>query len=174
MNPDGLFLSNGPGDPATLTYVVDAVKALLGELPMFGICMGHQVMAQALGATTFKTEFGHRGGNQPVKEPDGRVLITSQNHGFAVNDEGLQRARPSSTNVSDGTNEGLLADDLYAMSVQYHPEAAPGPNDARIYFQRFVDLIDRFADDKTSGNKPAPAPWAQSPVAASAPTRAAS
>jgi carbamoyl-phosphate synthase small subunit len=168
LNPDGLFLSNGPGDPATLTYVVDAVRELLGQVPMFGICMGHQVMAQALGATTFKTEFGHRGGNQPVKEPDGRVLITSQNHGFAVRDEGLKNARASSLNVSDGTNEGLMADGLYAMSVQYHPEAAPGPNDARIYFQRFIDLCDRFANDKKAGKAPVSPPSASTAAAAGA------
>jgi len=149
LAPDGVFLSNGPGDPATAVATVDAVKSLVGTVPIFGICMGHQILAQALGAKTYKTRFGHRGGNQPVKTTSGRVLITSQNHGFAVDEKALSPgAHASETNVSDGTNEGVDALDRFAFSVQYHPEAAPGPHDARPHFERFRALMERFADGK--------------------------
>jgi carbamoyl-phosphate synthase small subunit len=161
LEPDGVFLTNGPGDPATATGVVATVGALLGRYPIFGICMGHQVLSQALGAKTFKTRFGHRGGNQPVKTPDGRVLITSQNHGFAVDPASLSGdATPSHTNVSDETNEGLDARDRWAFSVQYHPEAAPGPHDAEGHFAQFVELMERFAERE--------APVTRSPPAAAA------
>ncbi|MCP4498400.1 MAG: glutamine-hydrolyzing carbamoyl-phosphate synthase small subunit [Deltaproteobacteria bacterium] len=147
--PHGLFVSNGPGDPASEEKIVEVVKSLVGALPIFGICLGHQLLSQALGAKTYKTHFGHRGANQPVKTPDGRVLITSQNHGFAVKDESLQSSSSSKevstfTNVSDGTNEGLIAHGQHAFSVQYHPEAAPGPKDAEIHFADFVDVMAEF------------------------------
>lgn len=145
LKPDGVFLSNGPGDPATATDVVTTVTELLGKTPIFGICMGHQILAQALGAQTYKTRFGHRGGNQPVLDPQGRVLITSQNHGFAVSPETLPETQSAShTNLSDGTNEGVRADGLWAFGVQYHPEAAPGPKDAEGHFGEFVDMMSRF------------------------------
>jgi carbamoyl-phosphate synthase small subunit len=146
LKPDGVMLSNGPGDPSTVPDVVAAVRSIVGTIPVFGICMGHQVLGQALGASTYKTPFGHRGGNQPVLiehgEPRGRVLITSQNHGFAVRDGELADARGSERNLSDGTNEGLDASSRMAFSVQYHPEAAPGPHDAAIHFDRFISMMD--------------------------------
>ena len=145
LAPDGVLLTNGPGDPSTSTDVVDTTARLLGEVPVFGICMGHQILAQALGASTFKTRFGHRGANQPVLAPDGRVLITSQNHGFAVDPAQLcAGVTASHTNLSDGTNEGVAAPERWAFGVQYHPEAAPGPRDAEDHFARFVELMERF------------------------------
>lgn len=143
LKPDGVFLSNGPGDPSTQVELVDTVRALLGKVPIFGICMGHQILAQALGATTYKTTFGHRGGNQPVINEDGRVWITSQNHGFAVDAAGLlPPGRATGTNVSDRTNEGVDVDEARAFSVQYHPEAAPGPHDARGCFEKFYLVME--------------------------------
>lgn len=158
LQPDGVLLSNGPGDPSTVPHVVEAVRALLGRIPIFGICMGHQILGQALGASTYKTSFGHRGGNQPViieaSEDDpklhGRVLITSQNHGFAVKPGELQSAKPSERNLSDDTNEGIDARERWAFSVQYHPEAAPGPHDADIHFQRFIRMMDAFKASTTT------------------------
>ena len=146
LSPDGVFLTNGPGDPATATATIETVKALLGRVPLFGICMGHQILARALGGSTYKLRFGHRGVNVPVKTPDGRVLITSQNHGFAVDPSTLpEGASESHVNLSDGTNEGISAPELWALSVQYHPEAAAGPLDARDHFGRFLELMDAFA-----------------------------
>ncbi|MBC8792187.1 MAG: carbamoyl phosphate synthase small subunit [Tagaea sp. CACIAM 22H2] len=143
--PDGVFLSNGPGDPAaTGVYAVPTIKALLDKkLPIFGICLGHQMMALALGAKTTKLPRGHRGANHPVKDLDtGKVEITSQNHGFAVQAETLPKnARVTHVSLFDGTNEGIAATDRPAFSVQYHPEASPGPQDAHYLFKRFVDLI---------------------------------
>lgn len=143
--PDGVFLSNGPGDPAaTGEYAVPTIKALLDKrVPMFGICLGHQMMALALGAKTTKLPRGHRGANHPVKDLDtGKVEITSQNHGFAVVPETLPKtARVTHVSLFDGTNEGIAATDRPAFSVQYHPEASPGPQDAHYLFKRFVDLI---------------------------------
>jgi carbamoyl-phosphate synthase small subunit len=143
--PDGVFLSNGPGDPAaTGAYAVPTIKALLDKkMPMFGICLGHQMMALALGAKTTKLPRGHRGANHPVKDLDtGKVEITSQNHGFAVVPETLPKtARVTHVSLFDGTNEGIAATDRPAFSVQYHPEASPGPQDAHYLFKRFVDLI---------------------------------
>ncbi|MFZ9889261.1 MAG: glutamine-hydrolyzing carbamoyl-phosphate synthase small subunit, partial [Myxococcota bacterium] len=145
LHPDGVFLTNGPGDPATAVTTTETVAGLLGRVPIFGICMGHQVLAQAIGAKTYKTRFGHRGGNQPVIGPDGRVLITSQNHGFAVDTTTLPpHAQQSHRNLSDDTNEGLSLPEHWAFSVQYHPEAAPGPYDARGHFQTFIELMERF------------------------------
>lgn len=143
LRPDGVFLSNGPGDPATLGYVVKPVRELLGRVPLFGICLGHQILAQALGATTYKLKFGHRGGNHPVRdEQTGTVEITVQNHGFAVSKEGLDiRASVSHLNLNDHTVEGIVAREANAFSVQYHPEASPGPHDSQYLFKRFYDLV---------------------------------
>jgi carbamoyl-phosphate synthase small subunit len=143
LRPDGVFLSNGPGDPATLGYVVNPVKEMLGKVPMFGICLGHQILGQALGGRTYKLKFGHRGGNHPVRdETTGKVEITVQNHGFAVDRESLgSRVFVSHLNLNDMTVEGLEARDAKAFSVQYHPEASPGPHDSRYLFERFYRLV---------------------------------
>ena len=140
LRPDGVFLSNGPGDPAAVTYAVDTIRALLGRQPVFGICLGHQLLALALGAKTYKLKFGHRGANQPVKDlATGRVEITTQNHGFCV-DLGTLPPGAASTHVhlNDGTSKGLAVPSLRAFSVQYHPEAAAGPHDALYMFDRFI------------------------------------
>ncbi|HEY2405283.1 MAG TPA: glutamine-hydrolyzing carbamoyl-phosphate synthase small subunit [Polyangiaceae bacterium] len=144
-NPDGIFLSSGPGDPAALPYAVSTVSGLLGKKPIFGICLGHQLLARALGAHTSKLKFGHRGLNQPVKDlTTGRVEITTQNHGFVVDIASLKGvARSTHVHLNDGTSEGLEAPDLKAFSVQYHPEAAAGPHDALYLFDRFRRLMER-------------------------------
>ena len=142
--PDGVFLSNGPGDPAPVKYARDNVRALLGKVPVFGICLGHQIMSLALGAETFKLRFGHHGANHPVRqESSGRVEITSQNHNYAVDADSLpDGATVTHLNLNDGDLEGMrAADDLRAFSVQYHPEAGPGPHDARYLFADFTDLM---------------------------------
>ena len=141
--PDGVFLSNGPGDPAALDDIVVQVRQFLGRLPVFGICLGHQLLGRALGASTFKLKFGHRGANQPVLHiPTGRVEITTQNHGFAVDPAGLQAGvTMTHINLNDKTCEGLEAAELGAFSVQYHPESSPGPHDSRYLFERFTDLM---------------------------------
>ena len=145
--PDGVFLSNGPGDPAaTAAYAVPAIRGVLeAGLPVFGICLGHQLLALALGARTYKLERGHRGANQPVKDlSTGRVEITSQNHGFAVADDSLpDGVRVTHTSLFDGSNEGIASDRYPAFSVQYHPEASPGPSDSQHLFGRFVRLIEQ-------------------------------
>jgi carbamoyl-phosphate synthase small subunit len=143
LDPDGIFLSNGPGDPAALDYIHANVRALLGRKPIFGICLGHQILGCALGGRTFKLKFGHRGGNQPVKDLEtGRVSITSQNHGFAVDADSLPAdARVTHINLNDGTVEGLRSTSMPVFSVQYHPEAAPGPRDAEYFFDQFANLI---------------------------------
>lgn len=149
MKPDGVFLSNGPGDPSAVDYVHAATKRLMTELPVFGICLGHQMITHALGAPTFKLKFGHRGGNQPVKNLEtGRVSITSQNHGFAADPAGVEAGGGVVTeiNLNDGTVEGLRHKELPVFSVQYHPEAAPGPNDADPLFADFYNLVKSRVD----------------------------
>jgi carbamoyl-phosphate synthase small subunit len=143
LAPDGIFVSNGPGDPAAVTYAIDTLKDLLGKKPMFGICLGHQLLALAAGGKTFKLKFGHRGVNQPVKDlATGRVEITSQNHGFCVDLESLNGlAKTSHVHLNDGTSEGLTIDELDAFSVQFHPEAAAGPHDSLYLFERFAKRI---------------------------------
>ncbi len=145
LAPDGVFLTNGPGDPAAVKGAREAVAGLLGKVPVFGICLGHQILALAIGARTFKLKFGHRGANQPVKDlATGKVDITCQNHGFAVDDRSLgKRARVTHVNLNDGTNEGLELPDAPAFSVQFHPESSPGPHDARELFGRFARLMER-------------------------------
>jgi carbamoyl-phosphate synthase small subunit len=145
LRPDGIFLTNGPGDPDAVVGAREAVAGLLGKVPVFGICLGHQILALALGARTYKLKFGHRGANQPVKElASGKVDVTAQNHGFAVDDESLgKRARVTHVNLNDGTVEGLEVLDAEAYSVQYHPESSPGPHDARHLFRRFVATMER-------------------------------
>ncbi|RKH39690.1 glutamine-hydrolyzing carbamoyl-phosphate synthase small subunit [Corallococcus sicarius] len=141
--PHGVFLANGPGDPAAVKGADRTVAALLGKVPIFGICLGHQIMALALGGRTYKMKFGHRGANQPVKDlTTGKVEITAQNHGFAVDDASLKGlAVVTHINLNDGTVEGLAVPDARAFSVQYHPEASPGPHDARYLFSRFATLM---------------------------------
>ena len=142
--PDGLFVSNGPGDPAALDYAVKPIKGVLDKVPTFGICLGHQLLSRAIGAKTYKLKFGHRGGNQPVKNLDtGRVEITSQNHGFAVDKESLEKAGGVVThiNLNDNTVEGFRHKDLPVFSVQYHPEASPGPHDAAYLFDAFIEMM---------------------------------
>ena len=139
--PDGVLLSNGPGDPAALPYIVDAARTIMGQTPVFGICLGHQIIGQAIGGTTEKLKFGHHGINQPVKNMEtGRVEITSQNHGFVVVPESVEnKANKSYINLNDATSEGMKLSGT--MSVQYHPEAAPGPHDTEYLFSQFVQII---------------------------------
>ena len=141
--PDGVFLTNGPGDPAAVKGADKVVAALLGKVPVFGICLGHQILALALGGKTWKMKFGHRGANQPVKDlSTGKVEITSQNHGFAVDAKSLEgKAVVTHLNLNDLTVEGLAVPEARAFSVQHHPEASPGPHDARYLFQRFADVM---------------------------------
>jgi len=145
-NPDGIFLSNGPGDPSVIEYAHKTVRSLVGKKPIFGICLGHQILGYALGGKTFKLKFGHRGGNQPVKDlTSGRISITSQNHGFAVDPSSLPPAEAETTqiNLNDQTSEGLRHRSEPVFSVQYHPEAAPGPHDANYFFREFGKMIDK-------------------------------
>jgi carbamoyl-phosphate synthase small subunit len=146
LGADGVVLSNGPGDPEPLTSIVESVRELVAaELPVFGICLGHQLLGLALGGRTFKLKFGHHGGNQPVRDvASGRVAITSQNHGFAVDPASLPAScAVTQVNLNDGTVEGFAVADKPVWSVQYHPEAAPGPHDAAILFDRFLDATTR-------------------------------
>jgi carbamoyl-phosphate synthase small subunit len=149
--PDAVFLSNGPGDPSALPYIHKTVTALLPDYPTFGICLGHQMITHALGGTTFKLKFGHRGGNQPVKNLEsGRVSITAQNHGFATDPKSIEAggAKVTEVNLNDGTVEGLRHLKLPVFSVQYHPEAAPGPNDADPLFSDFYRMVAARKDGK--------------------------
>jgi carbamoyl-phosphate synthase small subunit len=145
LKPDGVFLSNGPGDPSVLDYAHESLRGLIGKTPIFGICLGHQVLGFAVGGKTFKLKFGHRGGNQPVKDlRTGKVAITSQNHGFAVDADSLPKEMEvTHINLNDGTVEGMRHRELPVFSVQYHPEAAPGPHDAGYFFSQFAELIER-------------------------------
>ena len=144
LDPDGIFLSNGPGDPEALPYAHETVRSLIGQKPIFGVCLGHQVLGFAFGGRTFKLKFGHRGGNQPVKDlRSGKVAITSQNHGFAVDPESLPpEIEVTHVNLNDNTVEGMRHKTLPIFSVQYHPEAAPGPHDAEYFFEQFAELIE--------------------------------
>lgn len=144
LEPDGVFLTNGPGDPAGIPGVVETVRELLGKKPIFGICLGHQILGLAYGGTTYKLKFGHRGSNQPVKDLEtGKVEITSQNHGFCVDMESLNPSEVELThvNLNDGSTEGMKHKKHPAFSVQYHPENAPGPHDSLYLFDRFVDMM---------------------------------
>ncbi len=144
MNPDGIFLSNGPGDPKDVPEIIDEIKKLIGTKPIFGICLGHQLLALAMGADTYKLKFGHRGSNQPVKNLEtGRIYITSQNHGYAVDEKSLENLPLEITYISmnDGTVEGMRHKDFPIYSVQYHPEASPGPRDNMYLFDEFLKMM---------------------------------
>jgi carbamoyl-phosphate synthase small subunit len=144
--PDGVFLSNGPGDPAAVDYAIENVRKLLGKVPIFGICLGHQILALALGARTYKLKFGHHGANHPVKNlKTGEIEITSQNHGFCVDMDSLKEKQVELThlNLNDNTNEGFRCKDIPAFCVQYHPEASPGPHDSNYLFNDFIKLMQR-------------------------------
>jgi carbamoyl-phosphate synthase small subunit len=149
LAPDGIFLSNGPGDPAAVGYAIDTIHDLAdGSIPMFGICLGHQLLGLALGGETVKLPYGHRGGNHPVRDlRTGQVLITSQNHGFAVREEGggipgAKALEVTHRNLNDGTVEGLRHREAPIFAVQYHPEASPGPHDAQGHFAEFLQALD--------------------------------
>ena len=143
FEPDGVFLSNGPGDPLAVTYGIETVKKLLGRVPLFGICLGHQILALALGASTFKLKFGHRGINHPVRNNEkNTVEITSQNHGFAVDLDSLPpNVISTHINLNDNTSGGIRCTDIPAFSVQYHPESSPGPHDSRYLFNQFIEMM---------------------------------
>ena len=140
--PDGIFLSNGPGDPEAVSYAIENIKKLIGRKPIFGICLGHQILGLALGGKTYKLKFGHHGANHPVKEiATGRIEITAQNHGFAVDVDTIPDVSLTHINLNDQTVEGMIHKNLPIFSVQYHPEASPGPNDSRYLFAQFVELM---------------------------------
>ena len=146
MNPDGVFLSNGPGDPGTVPYAAETVRRLAGKFPIFGICLGHQIIGLAMGAKTYKLKFGHHGSNHPVRdESTRRIEITAQNHNFAVEPESAKQAGFEIThwNLNDGTVEGMRHGDLPVFSVQYHPEASPGPHDSLYLFRNFLEMMEK-------------------------------
>jgi len=145
-NPDGIFLSNGPGDPAAVTYAIETVRSLIGKKPIFGICLGHQILGLALGGSTYKLKFGHRGGNHPVRNlHTGGIEITSQNHGFCVDMESLESTKVKMThlNLNDNTCEGIADEEQKLFCVQYHPEASPGPHDSGYLFEQFMSMMDK-------------------------------
>ncbi len=146
QNPDGIFLSPGPGDPEQYGYIVDTVKRLVDKKPIMGVCMGNQILGYAFGSKTFKLKFGHRGSNHPIKDLNtGRVYITSQNHGYAVDPDNLKDGMEvAHINLNDGTVEGLRHKELPIFSIQYHPEASPGPNDSAYFFHQYIKMLDRF------------------------------
>ena len=149
MNPDGIFISNGPGDPTDVPETIRTIWSLIGFRPMFGICLGHQIISLAYGAKTYKLKFGHRGGNHPVKNLEtGKIEITSQNHSYAVDPESLKGIplRATHINLLDGTVEGACCEEDRVFSVQYHPESAPGPQDSRYLFERFIRMMEEDAD----------------------------
>jgi carbamoyl-phosphate synthase small subunit len=151
LKPDGLLLSNGPGDPAAVPYVVETVKELIGKLPIFGICLGQQMLGQAFGGKTYKLKFGHHGGNQPVKDlKTGKVAITVQNHGFCVDIDSMNKKDIEIThmNLNDKTLEGIRHKKLPIFSVQFHPEGAPGPHDAEYLFKEFINLMEKLRAKK--------------------------
>ena len=154
LQPDGVFLSNGPGDPEPVTYAIASIRKLLGRVPIFGICLGHQLCGLALGGKTYKLKFGHHGSNHPVKNlRTGHVEITAQNHGFVVDPESLPASEVEVThlNLNDGTNEGIRHRSLPFFSVQYHPEASPGPHDSHYLFRDFIDMMDEQGTAKHAG-----------------------
>ncbi|ULT58524.1 carbamoyl phosphate synthase small subunit [Neobacillus drentensis] len=153
LRPDGIMLSNGPGDPKDVPEAIDMLKGVLGRVPLFGICLGHQLFALACGANTEKMKFGHRGSNHPVRDlSTGKVAITSQNHGYTVEEESIKNTRLKVTHiaVNDGTVEGLKHLDYPAFTVQYHPEASPGPEDANGLFNQFIDLMEKHKQEVTA------------------------
>lgn len=155
IKPDGVFVSNGPGDPAAITYVVETLRSLFGQLPVFGICLGHQMVGLALGGKTFKLKFGHHGANHPVKDLlGGRIGITSQNHGFCVDIQSLnsQEVDMVDFNLNDQTLEGLCHRKIPLLSFQHHPESAPGPHDAQYLFQYFIEMMDKHIKGRKSPN----------------------
>ena len=152
IKPDGLFLSNGPGDPAVVTYVIDTVKELLGKVPIFGICLGNQILGLALGGKTYKLKFGHHGANHPVKDFKGNcIAVTSQNHGFCVDVKSLNldEAEVIHMNLNDQSVEGIRHKKFPAFSVQYHPESSPGPHDAKYLFNQFIEMIEAYKNAQT-------------------------
>ena len=155
LSPDGIFISNGPGDPEDAAPVIKTIKALKGEIPIFGICLGHQIISLAYGAKTYKLKFGHRGANHPVKNLEtGKIEITSQNHSYAVDVESLKNTglSPTHINLLDNTIEGVECKADGVFSVQYHPESAPGPNDSRYLFDKFINLLEEHKNAQASGH----------------------
>jgi carbamoyl-phosphate synthase small subunit len=151
FKPDGVLLSNGPGDPAAVPYVVKTVKELIGKVPIFGICLGQQMLGQALGGETFKLKFGHHGGNHPVKDlKTGKVAITVQNHGFCVDIDTLNKKELEVThmNLNDNTLEGMKHKKFPLFSVQFHPESAPGPHDSEYLFKEFIKMMEKWRAKK--------------------------
>ena len=150
MKPDGIFLSNGPGDPEDVTEVIETVKALRGKYPIFGICLGHQMIALSYGAKTYKLKFGHRGGNHPVKNIEtGKVEVTSQNHSYAVENKSVEGTglKVTHMNLLDNTVEGLECENDHVFSVQYHPESAPGPQDSKYLFDKFIRIMEEVKEN---------------------------